>query len=171
MAKEVNDNENEVIKESTKKESVKKESNKKDSNKKDSTKKASSKKDAAKKENKKSFFKEFKAELKRVSWPTPKQLINNTVAVISIVLIVCAIVFVLDVIFEGINTYGVDKLKALVTSSSDEIVVEEDHEGHEVEGENTDVSNEAETTEDAQTDATTTTEETTNTVEETTTKE
>ena len=125
------------------------------------------------KENKEknSFFKEFKAELKRVSWPTPKQLINNTVAVISIVLIVCAIVFVLDVIFESLNTYGVEKLKAIVTSSSSETV--EDHEGHDhelVEGENEVISNEAEVTTDAQADETNSTE-TTNTVEETTTEQ
>jgi preprotein translocase SecE subunit len=176
MAKEVNDKENEVKKESTKKESskketVKKETVKKETAKKDSTKKAATKKDAAKKDNKKSFFKDFKAELKRVSWPTPKQLINNTVAVITIVLVICAIVFILDVIFESLNTYGVEKLKAIVTSSSSETV--EDHEGHDhelVEGENAVVSNEAETTEDAQTDATNTTE-ATNTVEETTTEQ
>ena len=174
MAKEVNDKENEVIKESTKKESskktTKKETVKKDTAKKDSTKKAATKKDAAKKDNK-SFFKEFKAELKRVSWPTPKQLVNNTIAVISIVLIVCVIVFVLDVIFESLNTYGVEKLKAIVTSSSSETV--EDHEGHDhelVEGENEVVSNEAGTTADAQAEATNTTE-TTNTVEETTTEQ
>ena len=45
-----------------------------------------------KKENKK-FFKNFKAELKKVVWPTPKQLANNTIAVITIVLITTAIVF------------------------------------------------------------------------------
>ena len=175
MAKEVNDKENEVKKESTKKESskktTKKETVKKETVKKDSTKKAATKKDAAKKENK-SFFKEFKAELKRVSWPTPKQLVNNTVAVISIVLIVCAIVFVLDVIFESLNTYGVEKLKAIVTSSSSE-TVEEDHEGHDhelVEGENEVVSNEAEATADAQAEDANTTE-ITNTVEETTTEQ
>ena len=33
---------------------------------------------------KKNFFKDFKAELKRVIWPTPKQLINNTTAVVTI---------------------------------------------------------------------------------------
>ena len=149
MAKEVNDKEKKVKKESTKK---------------------AVKKDAAKKENKASFFKEFKAELKRVSWPTPKQLFNNTVAVISIVLVVCVIVFVLDVIFEALNTYGVEKLKAIVTSSSSETV--EDHEGHDhelVEGENTEVSNEAGTTEDAQTENTKATE-AQYTLEETTTK-
>ena len=153
MAKEVNKKEKENKKESTKKVA--------------NTKAASTKKET----NKKSFFKEFKAELKRVSWPTPKQLVNNTVAVISIVLIVCVIVFVLDVIFESLNTYGVEKLKAIVTSSSSETV--EDHEGHDhelVEGENEVVSNEAGTTADAQAEATNTTE-TTNTVEETTTEQ
>ena len=28
---------------------------------------------------KKHFFKDFKAELKKVIWPTPKQLVNNTI--------------------------------------------------------------------------------------------
>ena len=37
------------------------------------------------KENKK-YFKDFKAELKKVSWPTFDQLVKNTVAVITIVL-------------------------------------------------------------------------------------
>ena len=71
----------------------------------------------AKKENnknKKSFFKSFKAELKKVSWPTPKQLLNSTVAVITIVLITAAIVFVLDVVFETLNKYGVDRIKQVV---------------------------------------------------------
>ena len=39
-----------------------------------------------KKENK-HFFKDFKGELKKVIWPTPKQLVNNTIAVVTIVLI------------------------------------------------------------------------------------
>ena len=52
-----------------------------------------------KKENK-HFFKDFKAELKKVIWPTPKQLINNTMAVVAIVIILAAIVFVLDFAFD-----------------------------------------------------------------------
>ena len=102
------------------------------------------KKDVSKKDNK-SFFKEFKAELKRVSWPTLKQLVNSTTAVITIVLVISAIVFVLDVIFETLNTYGVGKLKALVTSSSSETVEVEDGVVDE-----TGASNEAEVTDDAQ---------------------
>lgn len=65
----------------------------------------------------KRFFKDFKAELKKVIWPSSKQLINNTSAVIIIVLMVSAIVFVLDVAFESMNTYGIDKIKSLVTSN------------------------------------------------------
>lgn len=66
--------------------------------------------------DKKHFMKDFKAELKRVIWPTPKQLFNNTVAVITIVLITAVIVFVLDFAFEKMNEYGIDKLKTVVES-------------------------------------------------------
>ncbi len=63
---------------------------------------------------KRHFFKNFKAELKKVIWPTPKQVVNNTIAVIVVVLITAAIVFVLDLAFEGLNTYGINKLKGIV---------------------------------------------------------
>ena len=82
----------------------------KDTNKKQDNKKQDSK-------NKKHFMKDFKAELKRVIWPTPKQLLNNTVAVITVALITAAIVFVLDLAFESINTYGIDKLKQIVDTN------------------------------------------------------
>lgn len=68
-----------------------------------------------KKENKRHFFKDFKAELKKVIWPTSKQVANNTTAVITIVLITAIIVFVLDVAFEKINTHGIDKLRGIVS--------------------------------------------------------
>lgn len=66
------------------------------------------------KKDKKHFFKDFKAELKKVIWPTPKQVVNNTTAVITIVLITALIVFVLDLAFETLNTHGVDRLKSVV---------------------------------------------------------
>ena len=62
--------------------------------------------------NKKHFWKDFKAELKKVIWPSPKQLSNKTFAVIVIVLITAAIVFVLDVAFDLLNEKGINKLKA-----------------------------------------------------------
>ena len=53
--------------------------------------------------NKRHFFKDFKAELKRVVWPTPKQLVNSTIAVITMVLVIGIIVFGLDMVFELLN--------------------------------------------------------------------
>ena len=74
--------------------------------------------------NKKSFAKEFKAELKKVVWPTSKQLVNNTVAVISIVLITAAIVFVLDFVFNAINQYGIGKIKEVITTTENTVIDE-----------------------------------------------
>lgn len=76
--------------------------------------------DKKEKKEKKHFFKDFKAELKRVIWPTPKQLVNNTVAVITIVLITAVIVFVLDLAFETVNNYGVNKLKEVVGTHNEQ---------------------------------------------------
>ena len=75
--------------------------------------------------NKKSFFKGFKAELKKVSWPTPKQLVNSTIAVITIVLVTAAIVFILDFAFESLNKYGVDRIKSSIGTSTEEQSKEE----------------------------------------------
>lgn len=78
------------------------------------------KKDMEKEKKNKNFGKELKSELKKVSWPTFKQLVNNTIAVITIVLIVSAIVFVLDVCFESLNDFGIGRLKALVSSNAEQ---------------------------------------------------
>lgn len=73
------------------------------------------------KKEKKHSFRDFKAELKKVIWPTPKQLINNTVAVITIVLITAVIVFVLDLAFENSNKFIVNKLQQVVESKENEV--------------------------------------------------
>ena len=90
--------------------------------------------------DKKHFFKDFKAELKRVIWPTPKQLVNNTVAVITIVLITAIIVFALDLVFELMNNYGINKIKEAVEASN---VQMENTTNNELE--NSNVTNETET--------------------------
>ena len=71
------------------------------------------------KENKqnKHYFKDMKAELKKVVWPTPKQLVNNTAAVIAFTLIIAFIVFILDVCFDSLNKYGIVVLQEKVQSS------------------------------------------------------
>ena len=74
----------------------------------------------------KRFFKDFRAELKKVIWPSTKQLVNNTSAVVVIVIIIAVIVFGLDVAFESMNTYGIDRIKSLI--SSNESVVEDNDE-------------------------------------------
>ena len=71
-----------------------------------------------KNKNKKHFFKDMKTELKKVTWLTPKQLLNNTTAVIVMVVIVAAIVFVLDFTFENLNSQGVERLKAVVQTNT-----------------------------------------------------
>ena len=78
------------------------------------------------KSSKDSFFKSFKAELKKVTWPTFKQLVNNTAAVIAMVLIIAAVVFVLDFVFESINSLGINRLRTLVSNQTQaEFVVDD----------------------------------------------
>ena len=67
--------------------------------------------------NKRHFFKDFKAELKKVIWPTPKQLVKNTIAVVFIVIVTAALVFVLDVVFETLNSKGINSLKSAIQNS------------------------------------------------------
>jgi preprotein translocase subunit SecE len=67
--------------------------------------------------NKRHFFKDFKAELKKVIWPTPKQLVKSTMAVVFIVIVTAVIVFVLDVVFETINSKGINALKSSIKNS------------------------------------------------------
>jgi preprotein translocase SecE subunit len=83
-------------------------------------KKEVSKNDKKEKKENKHFFKDFKAELKRVIWPTPKQLVNNTVAVIVIVIITAIIVFVLDVTFELVNKQGINRVKEFVETHKEQ---------------------------------------------------
>lgn len=118
------------------------------------------KQDKKEKKEKKHFFKDFKAELKKVIWPTPKQLVNNTVAVITIVLITALIVFVLDLTFESINNYGINYLKSAVESYQAE------HQNTE----NTESGNNAEGVENAENSTETNSEET-NTTDTNTTED
>ena len=53
--------------------------------------------------NGKHWFKDFRAELKKVIWPTKRQLAENTTVVISMVVIVAVIIFLLDLAFKSIT--------------------------------------------------------------------
>ena len=63
------------------------------------------------------YFKDMKAELKKVIWPSGKQTVNNTMAVIVFTLVAAVIVFVLDLCFDSINKYGVTPLQQKIQSS------------------------------------------------------
>ena len=101
---------------------------------------------------KKHFFKDFKAELKKVIWPTPNQLVNNTIAVVTIVLITAVIVFALDTVFDLGNKYGITKLQSIV---DEKFKSEEEHDHSHDNEEGQEESGSEETT---STDANTTTE-------------
>ncbi|MDF2865268.1 MAG: SecE/Sec61-gamma subunit of protein translocation complex [Clostridia bacterium] len=58
-----------------------------------------------------SFLKGIKAELKKVVWPTKKQLINNTVMVILLVLALAAIVLTFDMVVEFLDLKFWDLIK------------------------------------------------------------
>ncbi len=99
------------------------------------------KKELKNKKDKTSFAKNFKAEIKKVIWPTPKQLFNNTAAVLGIVLITTLIVFALDFTFESINKYGVNKIKQVVSNSSTENTTSENTTTEEQENNNLNTEN------------------------------
>lgn len=75
-------------------------------------------KEVKEKKQKNSYFKEMKAELKKVVWPTPKELFNTTVSVLAFVIIIAVIVFVLDFCFDAMNKYGITKFQEAVKSST-----------------------------------------------------
>lgn len=107
--------------------------------------------------NKKSFTKDFKAELKKVIWPTPKQLLNNTIAVVTIVLVTAAIVFVLDVTFESLNKHGVNKVKEVISTNNsatqDNTTNETDNSGEEASSSNTENTENADNAENTENNA------------------
>lgn len=46
------------------------------------------------------YFKGVKAEMKKVSWPTKKELLNYTTVVVALSIVVSIIVWVLDIIIN-----------------------------------------------------------------------
>lgn len=52
-----------------------------------------------KKKSLKSFFTEIKAELKKVTWPSKSQLVNNTLVILIFIAVVTVILALLDTAF------------------------------------------------------------------------
>ena len=51
----------------------------------------------------KGFFKDMKSELKKVVWPTKRQVINNTLLVVALVIIVSLIVLGIDLVLKNVD--------------------------------------------------------------------
>ena len=58
------------------------------------------------------YFRELRSELKKVVWPTPKQVLKNTLIVLACVLIVGAFIWV----FDYVAGWGITSLVDLVKS-------------------------------------------------------
>lgn len=46
------------------------------------------------------YFREVKSEMKKVIWPSRKQVVNNTAVVIAAVVIIGIFIWVLDAVFQ-----------------------------------------------------------------------
>jgi len=55
------------------------------------------------------WFREMRSELKKVVWPTPKQIVNNTIVAVTLMLCAAVVIWALDYvaseIFIAIVTY------------------------------------------------------------------
>lgn len=59
----------------------------------------------------KGFLKDMRSELKKVVWPTGKQVVNNVLWVIGLVAIIAVVVLLVDLVLESADT----KLWQLIT--------------------------------------------------------
>ena len=82
------------------------------------------KKEKQNNKQKRHFFKDMKAELKKVIWPTPKQTANNTLAVIAFTVSIAVVVFALDLVFE-FGSKKVTGLQSTIKSSYSSNATEE----------------------------------------------
>jgi len=50
------------------------------------------------------YFRELKSELKKVSWPTPKQVLKNALIVVACVLVVGVFIWLFDFVAQTVVT-------------------------------------------------------------------
>lgn len=70
-----------------------------------------------KNKEKKHFFKGLKSELKKVIWPTSKQVTNSTIAVITLVVVITLIVLALDFCLKQIDDLAINRLRTKYTNT------------------------------------------------------
>lgn len=74
------------------------------------------------KKSKKTWFRDFKAELKKVVWPSGKELFSNTAVVIIVVVVVSVLIFVLDLIFGALTKFEVTQIEKFQNKTTNSIV-------------------------------------------------
>ena len=57
------------------------------------------------------YFRELKSELKKVVWPTPKQVLKNALIVIGVVIVVGAFIWVFDLVAQTLVTALINAFK------------------------------------------------------------
>ena len=55
------------------------------------------------------FFKDIRNELKKVIWPTKEQLINNTLTVLMLCLLICAVLWLSDAVLGKVVEWTLTK--------------------------------------------------------------
>ena len=58
------------------------------------------------------YFRELRSELKKVVWPTPKQVMKNTLIVVACVLVIGVFIW----LFDAVANIGIDALINLAQS-------------------------------------------------------
>ncbi len=72
--------------------------------------------------NKKRWFRDFRSELKKVNWPTGKELFNNTAVVLMVVVVVSVLIFILDLAFGALTKFEVKQIEKFKNETSNSIV-------------------------------------------------
>ena len=57
------------------------------------------------------YFRELKSELKKVVWPTPKQVLKNALIVIGVVVVIGAFIWVFDLVGQTLVTALINAFK------------------------------------------------------------
>ena len=57
------------------------------------------------------YFRELKSELKKVVWPTPKQVLKNALIVVGFVVVIGAFIWVFDLVAQTLITALINAFK------------------------------------------------------------
>lgn len=65
----------------------------------------------------KKFFKEYRGELKKISWPTMAEVVKNTMITLAAVLMIGIVIWIADFLFTSLRDAAISIDKASVSAS------------------------------------------------------